>query len=122
MIGNSLKTAFRSLKKNKGFAFLNMAGLAIGLAVCLLMVFYVIDETSYDRYNTKGGSIYRVNTDTRINSSVTSSAIAAPKVAEALRLSFPEIEKTVRLLPNDELRLKKGDELVMEKKAVYCDS
>jgi putative ABC transport system permease protein len=122
MIGNSLKTAFRSLKKNKGFALLNMAGLAIGLAVCLLMVFYVIDEISYDRYNTKGDRIYRVNTDTKINASVTSSAIAAPKVAEALRMNFPEIENTVRLFPNEDVRFKKGDEVVMEKKAVYCDS
>src|SRR5687768_6737723 len=99
MIGISFKTAFRSLKKNKGFTFLNIAGLAIGLAVCLLIVFYVIDETSYDRYNTKGDKIYRVNTDTKINGSITSGAIAAPKVAEALRINFPEIEKTVRLIP-----------------------
>lgn len=122
MIGVHLTTAFRRLKKNKGFTFLNIAGLAMGLAVCLLIVFYVIDETSYDRYNTKGDRIYRVNTDTKINSSVTSSAIAAPKVSEALRINFPEIEKTVRLFPDENVRFKKGDELVMEKKVVYCDS
>lgn len=101
---------------------LNIAGLAIGLAVCLLIVFYVIDETSYDRYNTKGDNIYRVNTDQKISSSASSSAIAAPKMAEALRLNFPEIEETVRLFPDEDVRFKKGDELVMEKKAVYSDS
>jgi len=122
MIGNYFKTACRSLKRNKGFTFLNIAGLAIGLAACLLIVFYVIDEASYDRYNTNGDRIYRVNTDKKINSSVTSSAIAAPKVAEALRINFPGIEKTVRLLPDEDVRFKKGDELVMEKSAVYCDS
>ncbi|WP_143774286.1 ABC transporter permease [Niastella vici] len=51
MIRNYLITAFRSLKKNKGITFLNMAGLAIGLAVCLLIVLYVIDETS--KYGAK---------------------------------------------------------------------
>ena len=122
MIGNYLITAFRRLKKNKGFTFLNIIGLAIGLAVCLLIVFYVIDETGYDRYNVKGNRIYRVNTDTKINSSVTSSAIAAPKVAEALQVNFPEIEKTVRLFPDENVRFKKGNELIMEKKVVYCDS
>lgn len=123
MIRNYLITAFRSLKKNKGITFLNMAGLAIGLAVCLLIVLYVIDETSFDRYNTKGDRIYRVNTDTRINGAVTSSAIAAPKVAEALRTNFPEIENTLRFFRDDEpLRFKKGDEVIMEKKMVYCDS
>jgi putative ABC transport system permease protein len=122
MIGNYFKTAFRSLKKNKGFTFLNILGLAIGLAVCLLIVFYVIDEIGYDRYNIKGNRIYRVNTDTKLNAAATSSAIAAPKVAEALQNNFPEIEKTVRLFPDEEVRFRKGDELVMEKKAMYCDS
>lgn len=119
---NYFKTAWRSLKKNKGFTFLNISGLTIGVAVCLLIIFYVIDETSYDRYNINGKHIYRVNTDTKINGSVTSSATAAPKVAEALRLNFPEIEKTVRLLPDEEVRFKKGEELVLEKKVLYCDA
>src|SRR5687767_7881292 len=104
MIGNYFKTAFRSLRKHKGFTFLNILGLTIGLAVCLLIIFYVIDERSYDRFNLKGNRIYRVNTDKKINGSVTSSAVAAPKVAEALRLHFPEIESTVRLFSDDEVR------------------
>jgi putative ABC transport system permease protein len=122
MIGNYFKTAWRSLKKNKGFTFLNISGLTIGVAVCLLIIFYVIDETSYDRYNINGKRIYRVNTDTKFNGNVASSATAAPKVAEAMRLNFPEIEKTVRLLPDEEVRFKKGEELVLEKKVLYCDS
>ncbi|MBO9203017.1 MULTISPECIES: ABC transporter permease [Niastella] len=121
MIRNYFKTACRSLKRNKGFTFLNILGLTIGLAVCLLIVFYVLDETSYDRYNSNGKRIYRVNTDTKFNTSVTSSANTAPKVAEALRLNFPEIEKTVRLLPDEGVRFQKGDELVVEKNALYCD-
>ena len=121
MMGNYFKTAFRSFKRNKGFAFLNITGLTIGLAVCLLIIFYVFDETSYDRFNNKGDRIYRVNSDTKINASITSSAIAAPKVAEALRLNFPEIENTVRLLPDEEVRFKKGEELVVEKNALFCD-
>lgn len=122
MIGNYIKTAFRGFRKNKNFTFLNIIGLAIGLAVCLLIVFYVKDEISYDRYNIKGDRIYRVNTDTKLNSISASSAIAAPKVAEALQTSFPGIEKTVRLFPDDDVRFRKGDEIVMEKTAAYCDS
>lgn len=122
MMKNYIRIALRSLKRNKGFTLLNILGLTMGLAVCLLIIFYVIDETSYDRYNNKGASIYRVNTDTKLNGSTTSSAIAAPKVAEALRLNFPGIEKTVRLLPDDEARFKKGAELVLENKAMYCDA
>jgi putative ABC transport system permease protein len=122
MTANYFKIAFRSLKKNKGFTFLNISGLTIGVAVCLLIIFYVIDETSYDRYNNKGNNIYRVNTDTKFNGNASSSATAAPKVAEAMRLNFPEIEKTVRLLPDEEVQFKKGEALVAEKKVLYCDS
>ena len=118
---NYFTTAFRSFKRNKGFTFLNITGLTIGLAVCLLIIFYVFDEISYDRFNSKGDRIYRVNSDTKINASITSSAIAAPKVAEALRLNFPEIENTVRLLPDEEVRFKKGEELVAEKNILLCD-
>ncbi len=53
MIKNYIKTAFRSLLKNMGFTFLNVFGLALGLAICLLIVFYVVDELSYDRFNKK---------------------------------------------------------------------
>ena len=61
MIRNYIKTAFRSLLKNKGFTVLNVLGLSLGLASCLLIIFYVVDELSYDRYNTKADRIYRLN-------------------------------------------------------------
>jgi len=51
MFKNYLKVALRSLWKNKGFSAINIIGLAIGLAVCLLIVLYVVDELSYDKYN-----------------------------------------------------------------------
>ena len=61
MIRNYIKTAFRNLLKNKGFTAINILGLALGLATCLLIVFYVFDELSYDRYNIKADRIYRLN-------------------------------------------------------------
>ena len=60
MIRNYIKTAFRGLMKNKGFTFINVFGLALGLAPCLLIVFYVFDEISYDRYNVKADRIFRL--------------------------------------------------------------
>ena len=61
MIKNYLKTAYRTLLKNKGFTAINVLGLALGLTTCLLIVFYVFDELSYDRYNQKADRIVRVN-------------------------------------------------------------
>ena len=121
MFKNAIKTALRSLLKNKGFTFLNIFGLALGLAVCLLIVFYVVDELSYDRYNVKASRIVRINSDMKFGGSTTSYAIAAPAVAAALKDNFPEVENVVRLTPVVNIRFKKGNEEISEEKGVYSD-
>ncbi|WP_439695945.1 ABC transporter permease [Mucilaginibacter sp. AW1-7] len=121
MIRNYIKTAFRSLLKNKGFTFINILGLAMGLATCLLIVLYVVDELSYDRYNAKYERIYRVNTDLKYGGVITSFAIAAPPVGDALKNNFPEVENAVRISPALNIRFKKGSQDIAEDKVVYCD-
>ncbi|MCQ6960893.1 ABC transporter permease [Mucilaginibacter aquariorum] len=121
MLKNFLKTAFRSLLKNKGFTFINVLGLALGLTICLLIVFYVVDELSYDRFNTKYDRIYRVNTDLKYGGTTTSFAIAAPPVASALAKEFPEVESSARLSAAINIRFKKNDEIIEEKTVFYCD-
>ncbi|MFS2187587.1 ABC transporter permease [Mucilaginibacter sp. Mucisp84] len=114
MIGNYFKTALRSLLKNKGFTFINILGLALGLAICLLITFYVVDELSYDRYNTKYERIYRVNTDLKFSGTLTQYAITAIPVANVLKTECPEVENAVRVTPALNIRFKKGDEIVRE--------
>lgn len=121
MIRLFIKTAYRSLLKNKGFTFINILGLALGLATCLLIVFYVIDELSYDRYNTRYDRIYRVNTDLRLKGTITEFAIAANPVAAALKDNFPMVEQAARLTPALNIRFKKGDENITEDKVIYSD-
>ncbi len=121
MFKNYLKTAFRSLLKSKGFTAINILGLALGLATGLLIVFYVFDEWSYDRYNVKCDSIYRVNTDLKYGGVVTSFAIAAPPVGDAMVKEFPEVQKSTRIGLAVNLRFKKGNEVIEEDKAIYCD-
>ncbi|HEY8784055.1 MAG TPA: ABC transporter permease [Mucilaginibacter sp.] len=121
MIRDFIKTAFRSLLKNKGFTFINVFGLALGLATCLLIVFYVFDELSYDRYNTRYNRIFRVNTDLKYQGKVTSFATAAAPVAAALASEFPEVEKSALITPAINVRFKKGSEIFAEDKTVYCD-
>jgi putative ABC transport system permease protein len=121
MIKSFIKTAFRSLLKNKGFTFINVFGLALGLATCLLIVFYVFDELSYDRYNVNYDRIYRVNSDLKYGGVVTSFAIAAPPVGDAMVKEFPEVEKTTRIALANNLRFKKGSEVIEEDRGVYCD-
>ncbi|TSJ44595.1 FtsX-like permease family protein [Mucilaginibacter corticis] len=121
MIRNYIKTAFRSLLKNKGFTTINVLGLAFGLAACLLIVFYVIDELSYDKFNTNANRIYRVNTDIKYGGNASSYAITPPPLAAALK-NFPEVAGTIRLLHDGGLRIKKGNENIQEEKVVYSDA
>lgn len=97
MIKNHLKTAFRSLLKNKGFTALNILGLSLGIASCLLITFYVVDELSYDRYNTKANRIYRVNEDLKLGENNVHYAVAMPPLAKTLKAEFPYIENTTRI-------------------------
>ncbi len=52
MLRNYLKIALRNMNRHKGYSFINMAGLAIGMACCILILLYVTDELSYDRFHT----------------------------------------------------------------------
>ena len=122
MIKNLIKTAFRSLLKNKGFTFINIIGLALGLATCLLIMLYVFDELSYDKFNTNHQRIYRVNTDLNYGGTLSSFAIAAPPVAGALKAELPEVENAVRLSAAQNIRFKKSEEVINEKDVFYCDS
>ena len=63
MLKNYLKTAFRNLSKNKFYTSINIIGLAVGLATCFLIILYVLDELSYDKYNVNAKRIYRVNNE-----------------------------------------------------------
>jgi putative ABC transport system permease protein len=121
MLRNYLKTAWRNFSKNIGFTVLNVGGLAMGLAGCILIFLYLISELSYDSFNSNADRIYRVNTDTKFGNITSSMAIAAPPVAEALKINFPEIENVVRLFAGSE-RFKLNEQVIQEDKVVYCDS
>jgi putative ABC transport system permease protein len=60
MLKNYIKTAFRNLKRYKGYSFINLMGLAIGIACCILILIYMQDEFSYDRYPQDYEQIYRI--------------------------------------------------------------
>jgi putative ABC transport system permease protein len=96
MIRNYIKTAYRSLSKNKGFTLLNVLGLAVGLATCLLIVFYVADELGYDHYNKNFSRIYRVDEEVKYNGDLSHEAVCPAPLASTLAGQFPEIENTVR--------------------------
>ena len=122
MIKNYIKTAFRSLYKNKGFTAINILGLALGLATCLLIVLYVVDELSYDRYNTKAGRIYRVNEDLKLGENSVQYAVAMPPLAKTLVAGYPYVEDAARLKITGTTHVRKGSNNIVENKLVFADA
>ncbi len=121
MIKNILKTALRNLLKNKGFTAINVLGLALGLATCLLIVFYVFDELSYDRYNVNLERIYRLNNDIKFGGNENSYSESPAPTAAALRADFPEIEQVTRFRQRGGNQVKKGNQNIQEDNMVYAD-
>lgn len=122
MIRNYIKTAFRSLMKNKGFTFINVLGLALGLATCLLIVFYVFDELSYDKYNVKADRVFRVNYDIKFGGVQNPYAITPPPAAAALKADFPGIEQVARFRNLGGNKVRKGAQNIQEDRMVYADN
>jgi len=128
MIKNYFRIAWRNMQRNKVNSFINIAGLSIGMACVILIVMYVQDELSYDKFFKKADHIFQVNMTT-VNNGVegTTGGNTAPKVGPALVSSFPEIESYVRIYrPGDVLvRYEEGtknENYFTEKQVMAVDS
>jgi putative ABC transport system permease protein len=95
MIRSYLKIAFRNLIRHKGFSFLNISGLAIGMVCTLLILFWVQHELSYDRYNENGRNIYRILQHIQYSEIVTWAINQGP-LGPALKQEIPEVEEQAR--------------------------
>lgn len=97
MLTNYLKIAWRTLLKQRGFTFINVFGLAVGLACCMLIMLYVLDELSYDRYNEKADRIYRVNSEILFGGNNMHFAVSPDPMGPTLKKDYPQVEQFVRL-------------------------
>ena len=79
---------WRNIRRNKGFAFLNIIGFSLGLAAFLLVVLFVAEELGYDRHHQHHDKIFRADTELKYNGMLTEYAITAPPLAEALGAFF----------------------------------
>jgi len=119
MFRNYLKTAGRSLLRNKSYTIINLTGLSIGIAACLLIFLVVRYETSFDTFHTKKDQIYRVVGVTKKPSYSLSSGVAFP-VAEALRLDFPQLKQVATILRNEGSVFSVGDKKFKEDETYYA--
>jgi len=119
MFGNYLKIAVRNIIKHKGASFLNVMGLSIGIAACILIFLYVQFELSYDRYHKNGERVFRIGQEIAYLNARTV-ATSAP-LAEALVTEFPEIESAARLRNIDESIVRLDYKGFLEKKMFWAD-
>jgi putative ABC transport system permease protein len=99
MLKNYLKIAWRNLFKHKGFSFINITGLALGMASCLLILQYVRYELSYDTFQQNGDRIYRLKQD-RYDQGVLTTEWAAGTagIAQLVKKNFPEVEDVTKMV------------------------
>jgi putative ABC transport system permease protein len=97
MLYNNLRSAYRNLKRHKGYAFINIFGLAVSLAACWLIFLYVKDELSYDRFNQNADRIVRLAQHTSWEGGNMNIAVTSAPFADVLKQKFPEIEDAVRI-------------------------
>lgn len=122
MFKSYLKTILRNLLKNKVFSFVNIAGLAIGVACFILIALFVSDELSYDSYNKNADRIYRINSHYKIGGNRFNLANSPVPMAGVLQSEYPEIQSAVRIFRGENIYVKKDDEFIKEENFFYADS
>jgi putative ABC transport system permease protein len=121
---NSLKIAWRSLKKHPFFTFLNMLGLSIGMAGALLICLYISDELSFDRMFVDSDRIYRVNADIKFGGQAQEFATTPAPMASTLKKDYPQVNDATRFRTWGSMLLRKSNstENLKEEQSTFADA
>ncbi len=123
MLFNYFKIALRNISKNKVFSAINIAGLAIGMAACLLILQYVSFELSYDQFNKNADNVYRVTNDRYLEGKlVQHGTITYSAIGKALKDDYPEVINFTRVEPLSEQVLSAGDKKIGDVIALAVDN
>ena len=122
MLKNYLKTAWRNIRRNKLFSAINILGLSIGIATCFIIMLYVQDELSYDRFNEKADRIYRIAFKANIDGGKIFEGNVMPPVAAALKNDYPEVEEATRISLNGDTKITYNNKTFKESKLAIVDS
>jgi len=126
MLKNHLKVALRNLRKHKGYSFINIAGLATGIACCLLIVLFVRDESSYEKFHPSAERVVRITyLFNNLQAGVATANASSPNiVASWLKENFPEVRHTTRLFRPypQETYIAHKEKVFLETELVFADS
>jgi putative ABC transport system permease protein len=121
MIRNYFKTAFRNLWRNKAFSVINIIGLSVGLACCMLIFLYAMDEVSYDRFNVNAANIYHLAVNAKSpDGQVHKFSGTGNMPGPSFKRQLPEVQDFVRIYGTD-YTIKRGNE-VFDQVALFVDS
>ena len=121
MFRNYLKIALRNIKRHAGYSLINVVGLAIGMSCCILILLWVQDELSYDRYHENANRIYRVCIDAHLGTQLRAPVSMAP-AAPAMISEFPEVVNAARIVRPERASVKCEDRTFQEENVGYADN
>jgi len=123
MLKNYLKIAWRNLRRNKVFSFINIVGLAIGLSCFLLISLYVLDELSFDKFYKNATRIYRINAHIRFGGTDLNFPFTSDMMGQMLKKDYPQVEDYARVYNSSGNKLvRKGNDYMNEYKVCHADS
>ena len=122
MLKNYVKVALRNLGRQAGYSFINIAGLAVGVACCILILLYVRNEMSYDRHNENVDRIYRVVLRGSVGGKDINTATACAPMAPTLVADFPEVVQTTRIRGFGFPVIRSGEKVFSEEHFYWADS
>jgi putative ABC transport system permease protein len=123
MLKNYFKVAIRNILKYKFFSMINILGMTIGIAACFLIVLYVVDELSYDRFHANSDRIYQVALKARIGGQDVATSTTCPPLAEALVTEVPGVKAATRLAQfYGQPVIKFEDKMFTESRVFFADS
>ena len=122
MFKNFLKSLYRNIVRNKFYSILNIIGLSVGIATALVILLYVQDELSYDKYNSKYDRIYRLEGKFVVNNKPDQFAVVPNPMGPAFKLEFPEVEDFVRFDAIGNTLVRNGENAYYEDNFMLADS
>jgi putative ABC transport system permease protein len=122
MLQNYVTIALRNLRKHRFYTFINIAGLAVGIASCLLITLYITQELSYDRHFKNAERIYRIDSEIMFNGNHHRLAVMPPVAAGTFERDFPEVEAAARFRDWGWRRIKRSTENTKEQYSAYGDN
>ena len=115
-------TGIRKLLKDRFYSVINVSGLAIGLAGCLLIIFYIQDELSYDKFHEKSDQIYRICALGSIGNTPINQVYTCAPLPQTLIADYPEVIQAVRIAGKWDAVLNYGDQTFYEDQVLAVDS